>query len=77
MLEDAAPIAAITTTALRSRLDGCELLVIDVEDPAIQRYPCARLPAPAADDLAYIIYNLRHHRCAEGRGDHPPQTSPN
>ena len=35
MLDDAAPIAAITTAGLRSRLDGCELLVIDVDDPAV------------------------------------------
>ena len=30
MLADAAPIAAITTTELADRLDGCDLLVIDV-----------------------------------------------
>ncbi len=35
MLADAAPMAAITTAELRSRLDGCDLLVIDVDDPAI------------------------------------------
>ena len=34
MVADAAPIAAITTAGLRSRLDGCDLLVIDVDDPA-------------------------------------------
>ncbi len=39
MLADAAPIAAITTTGLADRLDGCDLLVIDVEDPRIQAYP--------------------------------------
>jgi glycopeptidolipid biosynthesis protein len=33
MIADAAPIAAITTAGW-PRLDGCELLVIDVEDPA-------------------------------------------
>ena len=56
MLEDAAPIAAITTAGLRPRLDGCDLLVIDVEDPRIDSYPCTALPAPAADVIAYIIY---------------------
>ncbi len=56
MVADAAPIAAITTTGLADRLDGCDLLVIDVEDPQIQTYPCTGLPAPAADDIAYIIY---------------------
>ena len=56
MLDDAAPIAAITTTGLADRLDGCELLVIDVDDPRIDTYPCTALPAPAADDIAYMIY---------------------
>ncbi len=37
MLTDAAPIAAITTAGLRSRLDGCDLLVIDINDPAVGR----------------------------------------
>ncbi|MGB8389906.1 condensation domain-containing protein, partial [Mycobacterium sp.] len=39
-IADAAPIAAITTTGLADRLDGCDLLVIDVEDPRIDTYPC-------------------------------------
>ncbi|HYB39235.1 MAG TPA: amino acid adenylation domain-containing protein, partial [Mycobacterium sp.] len=56
MLDDAAPIAAITTTGLVDRLDGCELLVIDVEDPRIPTYPCTDLPAPGPDDIAYMIY---------------------
>ena len=56
MLADAAPIAAITTTGLRSRLDGCDLLVLDVDDPHIHAYPCTGLPAPAPDDIAHLIY---------------------
>ena len=56
MLGDAAPIAAITTTGLADRLDGHDLLVIDVDDPRIDTYPCTALPAPAADDIAYLIY---------------------
>ena len=56
MVEDAAPIAAVTTAGLADRLDGCDLLVIDVEDPRIDSYPGTALPAPAADDLAYLIY---------------------
>ena len=56
MVADAAPIAAITTTGLADRLDGCDLLVIDVDDPGIDSYPSTGLPAPAADDIAYIIY---------------------
>ena len=38
------------------RLDGCDLLVIDVEDPAIDTQPSTALPAPAPDDIAYLIY---------------------
>ena len=56
MIEDAAPIAAVTITGLADRLDGCELLVIDVEDPRIDTQPSTALPGPAADDLAYLIY---------------------
>ena len=56
MVKDAEPIAAITTIGLADRLDGCELLVIDVEDPRIPSYPATGLPAPAPDDIAYIIY---------------------
>ena len=56
MIADAAPIAAITTAGLRSRLDGSDLAVIDIDDPAVDAQPSTALPAPAADDLAYIIY---------------------
>ncbi len=56
MVADAAPVAAITTTGLAGRLDGCDLAVIDVEDPRIDSYPGTALPAPAADDIAYLIY---------------------
>ena len=56
MLADAAPIAAITTAGLADRLDGCDLLVIDVDDPAVDSQPSTALPAPAPDDIAYLIY---------------------
>ena len=57
MVADAAPIAAITTAGLADRLDGCDLPVIDVDDPAHrQPNPSTALPAPAPDDIAYIIY---------------------
>ena len=38
------------------RLDGCDLLVIDVNDPGSATQPGTALPAPAPDDLAHIIY---------------------
>ena len=56
MVADAAPIAAITTAGLADRLDGCDLPVIDVDDPAVDSQPGTALPAPAPDDIAYLIY---------------------
>ncbi|WP_142254593.1 non-ribosomal peptide synthetase, partial [Mycobacterium colombiense] len=58
MVADAAPIAALTTSALAGRLDGHEVLVIDVDDPRIHTHPCTALPAPVPDpdDIAYLIY---------------------
>ena len=41
---------------MADRLDGCDLPVIDVEDPRIDSYPGTPLPAPAADDIAYLVY---------------------
>ena len=37
-------------------LDGFDLPVIDVEDPALASAPATALPAPAPDDVAYLIY---------------------
>ena len=58
VLGDAAPVAAITTAELRPRLDGHDLLVIDVHDLADSagHLPSTALPAPAADEIAYLIY---------------------
>ena len=58
VLDDAAPIAAITTAELTNRLDGRDLLVIDINDPAVAAQPGTALPAagPAPDDVAYLIY---------------------
>ncbi len=56
MLADAAPIAALSTQRLAGLLDAHDLLVIDVDDPALDTQPSTPLSAPAPDDLAYIIY---------------------
>ena len=58
VLDDAAPIAAITTTELADRLDGRDLLVVDISDPAVAAQPGTPLtaPGPAPDDIAYLIY---------------------
>ncbi|HEY2502325.1 MAG TPA: amino acid adenylation domain-containing protein, partial [Mycobacterium sp.] len=56
MLADAAPIAAITTAELADRLDGFDVVVIDVDDPRIDTYPATSELTPAPDDIAYLMY---------------------
>ena len=56
ILSDAKPIAAITTAELRARLDGYDITVVDVADPAADAQPSSPLPGPRPDDIAYIIY---------------------
>ncbi|WP_085168577.1 non-ribosomal peptide synthetase, partial [Mycobacterium celatum] len=56
MLDDAAPVAAVTTAELRSRLDGFALPVVDIDDPRIEDQSGTALPPPAHDDIAYLIY---------------------
>ncbi|WP_156745289.1 AMP-binding protein, partial [Mycobacterium sp. 1165178.9] len=56
MLDDAAPIAVLTTPELRCRLDGFGGVVIEVDDPAVGHQPSTPLPVPAPEDLAYLIY---------------------
>ncbi|WP_044485925.1 non-ribosomal peptide synthetase, partial [Mycobacterium colombiense] len=56
LLADAGPIAAISTAELAHRLDGHDLLVLDVNDSAVDSQPGTALPAPAAEEIAYLIY---------------------
>ena len=56
MIADAAPMGAVTTARLAGRLDGCDLPVIDVDDPRVDSQPSAPLSAPSGDDIAYLIY---------------------
>ncbi|ORA96477.1 hypothetical protein BST30_28625, partial [Mycobacterium mantenii] len=56
MLTDAAPVAAITTADLAGRLDGDDVVVLDVNDPAVRTQPSAALAPPHPDDIAYLIY---------------------
>ncbi|WP_372503733.1 non-ribosomal peptide synthetase [[Mycobacterium] manitobense] len=56
MIADTAPIAAVTTTGLAARLAGCDVMVLDIDDPRIDSQPGTALPAPAPDDLAHVIY---------------------
>ncbi|WP_341286231.1 non-ribosomal peptide synthase/polyketide synthase [Mycobacterium decipiens] len=56
MVADAAPIAALTTADLADRFDGHDVVVIDVNDPAVVTHPSTGLPKPDAEDLAYVVY---------------------
>ncbi|PEG56728.1 hypothetical protein CQY21_31130, partial [Mycolicibacterium boenickei] len=56
MLGDAAPVVVVTTGALRERLDGVDLTVVDVADTAIDAQPSAAPWRPVSDDIAYFIY---------------------
>ncbi|HWE91007.1 MAG TPA: amino acid adenylation domain-containing protein, partial [Pseudonocardiaceae bacterium] len=56
MLDDAAPIVAVTTAEFAGRLDEFGVTVIDAGDPALQSQPSSPLSAPAPEDLAYLIY---------------------
>ncbi|MGO9509375.1 MAG: amino acid adenylation domain-containing protein, partial [Mycobacterium sp.] len=60
MLADAAPTAAITSAQFADRFDGRDMVVIDVNDPALTTQPATQPstapPAPAADAVAHIIY---------------------
>ncbi|WP_407937580.1 amino acid adenylation domain-containing protein [Mycolicibacterium novocastrense] len=56
MLGDAEPVAAIASPDLRSRLDGFDIAIVEVDDPAIDLYPRTTLLPPAPDDVAYLIY---------------------
>ena len=56
MIADAAPVAAVTTTALADRLDGCDLSSSTSMIPASTPNPAPHFPAPAPDDLAHLIY---------------------
>ncbi|PSR69464.1 non-ribosomal peptide synthetase, partial [Nocardia sp. MDA0666] len=56
MLTDATPAAVITTADLAGRLDGIDIPIIDVDDPALDTQPSTPLPAPSPDNIAYFIY---------------------
>ncbi|WP_156745528.1 AMP-binding protein, partial [Mycobacterium sp. 1165178.9] len=56
VLGDAAPVAAVTTSALIDRLDGHDVLLVDVNDAGIGAQPGTALPEQPADDVAYLIY---------------------
>ena len=56
LVADAAPTAVITSAGLADPLKGYDLLVIDLDDPRIAAQPSTALPAPAPEDIAYLMY---------------------
>ena len=56
MVADAAPTAVITTADLADRLDGLDVVVVDIDDPAVESQPSTAPPAPDPEDIAYLIY---------------------
>ncbi|MCZ8381755.1 amino acid adenylation domain-containing protein, partial [Mycobacterium sp. CPCC 205372] len=56
VLEDAAAVAVVTTAALRRRLDGYEIAVVEFDDPRVEAQPSTAVPFPTPDDIAYLIY---------------------
>ena len=66
-----------------TRLDGYEVAVIEIDDPAIASQPGTALPAPAPEDIAYLIYTsgttgtpkgvaVSHHNLAHVAESMPP-----
>ncbi|MCV7290945.1 AMP-binding protein, partial [Mycobacterium goodii] len=49
-------MAVVTTAQLRPRVEGYDLLVVEVDDARLGDQPSGALPVPAADDIAYVIY---------------------
>ncbi|OBG83337.1 hypothetical protein A5699_04445, partial [Mycobacterium sp. E802] len=56
MLDDAAPVVALTSDGLTERLAETAVPVINLADPQIGQQSADPLPMPAADDIAHIIY---------------------
>ena len=56
MIADAEPMVVITTTGLRDRIATYGLLIIDVDDPAVDAQSSTALPVPDPDDIAYLMY---------------------
>ena len=56
MVDDAAPIAAVTTGGLVDRLEGMACGSSMSTIPALTANPCTGLAAPAPDDIAHFIY---------------------
>ncbi|MGE2693019.1 AMP-binding protein, partial [Mycolicibacterium pulveris] len=76
VLADSAPAAVLTTAPLTERLDGQDILIVDIADPAVESQSAAAPPMPVPEEIAYIIYTSGTtgvpkgvavgHRCVTG-----------
>ena len=77
VLEDAAPVAAITVAGLRSRLEGCDLPVIDIRKRTRGGHPTRhRITGTRGRGHRLHHLHLGHHRSPQRRGDHPSKLDP-
>ncbi|WP_142392523.1 AMP-binding protein, partial [Mycobacterium sp. 3519A] len=56
MVADSAPVVVVTVGGLRSRLVGCECVVVDVEDCGVRDRPSSAVGVATGEDIAYLIY---------------------
>ncbi|ORA96373.1 non-ribosomal peptide synthetase, partial [Mycobacterium intermedium] len=56
VLDDARPVAVLTTAELIDRYEGCAADVLDVDDLGSAPDHRAMLVGPAPDDIAYVMY---------------------
>ena len=76
IVEDAVPVAAITTAGLAERLDGSWSVGHRCRGPR-HRHPARhRVAGAGAGGYRLPHLHLGHHRGAQGGGHHPPQRHP-
>ncbi|PEG38132.1 non-ribosomal peptide synthetase, partial [Mycolicibacterium duvalii] len=56
MLDDLAPVVAVTTSNLRCRLTAPGLTVVDVDGVLREDHPACAVSVAGPDDIAYVIY---------------------
>lgn len=56
VVDDAHPVAVVTTAVLAERVAACGLETIDIDDAPVATSSAALLEGPSSDDVAYLIY---------------------
>ncbi|WP_060937603.1 non-ribosomal peptide synthetase [Mycolicibacterium chlorophenolicum] len=87
MIDDSAPVAAITTAALRARLSRTDLTVLTLDNTDLGGQPGTPVCAATGDDIAYLIYTsgttgtpkgvaITHRNLAHLAESSPPELGP-